>query len=210
MRFYIHRLLETASMTSSEVLFTRGSNCNAAYSREVSQFRDFPTFLKSGPGACWIWESIIWAINIGKTRFGLKELDLHFKLSDLKSNRNCNDLYNCSQIICINVWMFAILVWFSCFHQAVGLRNWECYLLFWEVFAHFWIGKGPIFCPRIGLGKSLQLIFHYLISHRLKEYDVRPILSLKIMENKRVLNKHIKSDTWRKLQCKMKTLGCHL
>ena len=35
-------------------------------------------------GAFWIWENIIWTIKIGKSRFGLKELDLHFELSDLK------------------------------------------------------------------------------------------------------------------------------
>ena len=46
--------------------------------------RDFLTFLKLGPGACWIWENIVWAIKIGKTRFSLKEQDFHFKLSDLK------------------------------------------------------------------------------------------------------------------------------
>ena len=28
--------------------------------------------------------------------------------------------------------------------------------LFWEVFAHFWIGKGPLFSPKSSLGKSLD------------------------------------------------------
>ena len=31
----------------------------------------------------------------------------------------------------------------------------ECYTPFWEVFAHFLIGKGPVFSPRFDLGKSL-------------------------------------------------------
>ena len=42
------------------------------------------------------------------------------------------------------------------FHQNVKLRNWEWYTPFWEVYAHFWIGKGPIFGPKSGLEKSLQ------------------------------------------------------
>ena len=32
--------------------------------------RDFSTILKSGPGACWIWEKI-WTIKIGKIDTGL-------------------------------------------------------------------------------------------------------------------------------------------
>ena len=56
--------------------------------------RDFPTFLNLGPQACWIWENIIWAIKIGKTRFGLKDLGLRFKTVFLC---NCTNLYYCSQ-----------------------------------------------------------------------------------------------------------------
>ena len=33
-------------------------------------FRDFPTFLKSGAGACCIWEKSFRTIKIGKTRTG--------------------------------------------------------------------------------------------------------------------------------------------
>ena len=42
------------------------------------------------------------------------------------------------------------------FHQNVEQMNWECNTTFWEVFAYFQIGKGPIFCPRFGQGKSLS------------------------------------------------------
>ena len=82
---------------------------------------------------------------------------------------------------CLNVCYFGLIFMFSpdCRAKKLGML-----FTILGSFAHFWIGKGPIFCPRIGLGKSLQLIFHYLISHRLKEYDVKPTLSLKIMENK--------------------------
>ena len=50
------------------------------------------------------------------------------------------------------------------FHQNVELRNWEWYTSFWEVFAHIWIEKGPIFGPIYigpisGLGKSLWLAY---------------------------------------------------
>ena len=37
------------------------------------------------------------------------------------------------------------------------ILNWECFHHFCDVFAQFWIGKGPIFGPKIGLGKSLCL-----------------------------------------------------
>ena len=36
------------------------------------------------------------------------------------------------------------------FHQNVGIL-----FTIWEVYAHIWIGKGPIFGPKIELGKSL-------------------------------------------------------
>ena len=44
------------------------------------------------------------------------------------------------------------------FQQNVELRNWEWYTSFWEVFAYFWNGKGQIFGPKSGLGKSLLCI----------------------------------------------------
>ena len=43
------------------------------------------------------------------------------------------------------------------FHQNLELRNWEWYTAFWEVFAQFLIGKGPIFGPKSGLTKSLHV-----------------------------------------------------
>ena len=43
------------------------------------------------------------------------------------------------------------------FHQNVELKIWEGYTPFWEVFAHFLIGKGQIFGPKSGLGKSLDI-----------------------------------------------------
>ena len=41
------------------------------------------------------------------------------------------------------------------FSPNVELRNWEWYTPFWEVFAYFPFGKGPIFGPKLGQGKSL-------------------------------------------------------
>ena len=54
------------------------------------------------------------------------------------------------------IYNFAIFVQISWnFHQNIAKRNWEWYTPFWEVFAQFWIGKGLIFGPKSGLGKSL-------------------------------------------------------
>ena len=51
------------------------------------------------------------------------------------------------------------LSWFTYnFHQNVELIEWEWSTPFREVFAHFLIGKGLIFCPKTGLGKSLMKI----------------------------------------------------
>ena len=40
-------------------------------------------------------------------------------------------------------------------HQNVELEIGNDKTPFWEVFAYYEIGKGPIFDPRFGLGKSL-------------------------------------------------------
>ena len=42
---------------------------------------------------------------------------------------------------------------------------WEvfAYFLIWEVFACFLIGKGPIFSPKSGLGKSLTFLSYILL-----------------------------------------------
>ena len=46
----------------------------------AAYYRDFPTCLKLGPGACWILEKKnIWTIRIGKLWCSLKELDSHIK-----------------------------------------------------------------------------------------------------------------------------------
>ena len=47
--------------------------------------RDFPTFLKSGPGACWLWKKSIWTIKLGKL-----ELNRHFKwIKNHIRNKKC-------------------------------------------------------------------------------------------------------------------------
>ena len=53
------------------------------------------------------------------------------------------------------------------FRQTVELRNWEWHTPFWEVFAHFGIGKGPILGPRSGLGKSLVSMTRKMHNFRL-------------------------------------------
>ena len=42
--------------------------------------RDFPTFLKSVPGACSIWEKLDQTIKIGKTGLSGKRTEFPFKI----------------------------------------------------------------------------------------------------------------------------------
>ena len=59
---------------------------------------------------------------------------------------------------CLNVNICNCFV-LSDFHEIfTKALDWECYSLFWEIFAHFWMGMGLIFCPKIGLGKSLTAL----------------------------------------------------
>ena len=39
------------------------------YPKQVIQYSDFPTFLKSGPGACLFWENSDQTFEIGKAGF---------------------------------------------------------------------------------------------------------------------------------------------
>ena len=65
-------------------------------------------------------------------------------------------------VVSVNICHFAILVQFSWkFHQNIKPKNWEYNTSFSEFSAHFLIGKGLIFRPRYGLGKSL-IRFEYL------------------------------------------------
>ena len=70
------------------------------------------------------------------------------------------------QYVAVNVCNFAIFglmgLIFMKFYLTVELRNLECFSLFWEVFALFLIGKGPIFGPKLSLGKSLVYIVSLL------------------------------------------------
>ena len=72
------------------------------------------------------------------------------------------------------------------FHQNVKPSNWEYNAPFWEVFAHFLFGKGLIFSPRFGLGKSLGIMLT-------KDYNI-----LLCSELKKVDILHVSINTWTK------------
>ena len=56
----------------------------AMQARKLSNksLRDFPTFLKSGPEACSIWEKLDQTIKIGKTGFSQKRTEFPYTITN--------------------------------------------------------------------------------------------------------------------------------
>ena len=108
------------------------------------------------------------------------------------------------------------------FQQNVELRNWEWYTPFWEVFAHFLIGKELIFGCKSGLGKSLLKHLAWQCEqqglHRLEKYlNIQSFLKKspwklnlpwKVLENHFVVNYKSNFSTFNSARIKFaKILG---
>ena len=128
-----------------------------AYPQKISilhslNYRDFPTFLKSGPGVCSIWEKSFWTIKVGINWCRLKEMDSNLNWLKTMDTRWCINCHSWKQEnlnkngmktgfhshFYTNIHASVTLLFlfrFSCnYPKNVELTNWKWYTQFEEVF----------------------------------------------------------------------------
>ena len=150
---------------------------------QLFKWQGFTYLSEVGATSLFKWEKKHFDHQSWDTWCSFKDLDRHFKL--IKNHgyqkivvSGCYRFVSLKLMkICINMRMktcfhshfyanfhasvtLLFLFGFSWnFTKNVELRNWEWYTPFWEVFAHFLFGKGPVFGPKSGLGKSLTELY---------------------------------------------------